>query len=244
MSGNYCSRCGQHSRVARLNASSFIREVSETVFQIERGFFKTVIDLFWRPGYAMREYLEGKRREYYKPLAYALMLSTAYFLFTNLFGLETFFGQAVTGFNAGYKEGVKGDFKLDLNVILDNYAIITLMLIPLYALAMYIAFFNKRYNILEHIAIRSFVVGQQAIIYLFFSLLFLLLGQSDLLESIAALMPIVYVFWVNTQLFGPNKKWKSILKTAGFYILLFIFLQVLLGITTVLLLIFNQISLD
>lgn len=243
LNGVYCAQCGQHSRVDKLNFSNFAEEVSETVFQVNRGFFKTLIDLFCRPGYAIKDYLEGKRKEHFKPLAYALTLSTVYFLITRFLDLNTFFGEAVSGFNQGYEEGFKGDFKLDLNLILDNYAIITILLIPFYALSMFIAFVNKGYNFLEHIAIRSFVVGQQAIIYLFFSLLIFLFGENDFLETIPIILTILYVFWVNIQLFRPNKTWKTILRTILFYFLLAILINILLAISSIALLVFFDVDL-
>lgn len=237
----YCPKCGQHSRVGKLNFSNFVQEVSETIFQVDRGFFKTVMDLFWRPGYAIRDYLQGKRKEYYRPLSYALALSTLYFVLTRLLDLETFLGQAISGFNAGYDDSVKGDFKFDVNLIIDNYAIISLLLIPFYAFSMFIAFKGKGYNYLEHIAIRSFVVGQQAIIYLLFSLLTYLFGKNDILESIGAFSAIGYVFWVNIQLFKPNPKWKTIMKTIGFYLLFALIVNIILFGLTLILFLFGKI---
>ncbi|ASV31076.1 hypothetical protein [Maribacter cobaltidurans] len=172
-------------------------------------------------------------------MSYALALSTLYFVLTRLLDSETFLGKAISGFNAGYDDSVKGDCKFDVNLILDNYAIISILLIPFYAFSMFIAFKGVRYNYIEHIAIRSFVVGQQALIYLFFSLLIYLFGKNDILESIAAFLAIGYVFWVNIGLFRPNKVWNTLLRTAGFYLLFVILINILL-FTTVVALMFLQ----
>lgn len=238
--GDFCSQCGQHSRVGKLNFSSFVKEVSETIFQVDRGFFKTLIDLFWRPGYAIRDYLEGKRKAYYKPLAYALTLSTIYFIISQFLDTKTFLGEFISGFNAGFREDIKGDFEIDSNWVADNYAIINIILIPLYGLGAFIAFLGKGYNYLEHIAIRSFVVGQQAIIYLFFSVLIFLFGKNDVLESIPAFFAIIYVFWVNVQLYKPNKIWNTLFRTAGFYFLLGILGFVLTFIALVLMVVLGE----
>ncbi|MCB0631023.1 MAG: DUF3667 domain-containing protein, partial [Lewinella sp.] len=55
--GNFCAHCGQSTKVDKINLPNFLRELSEGVFQINRGFFFTLKELFVRPGYSIRAYL-------------------------------------------------------------------------------------------------------------------------------------------------------------------------------------------
>ena len=67
--GEYCNHCGQRSNVGRITLSSLLNELTESIFQIDRGFFYTLTQLFARPGKSIREYLNGKRRKHFKPIA-------------------------------------------------------------------------------------------------------------------------------------------------------------------------------
>ena len=47
----------QNSNVSRINITSFLDEVSVSVFQINKGFLFTLKELFLRPGKSLNEYL-------------------------------------------------------------------------------------------------------------------------------------------------------------------------------------------
>ena len=80
--GDYCNNCGQKSTVQNINFKFLIDEISNTVFQVNRGLFFTVKELFVRPGHSIREFLNGKRKQHFKPLAFVLVVSTIYVLVT------------------------------------------------------------------------------------------------------------------------------------------------------------------
>jgi hypothetical protein len=50
--GKYCCNCGQNTNITKINFANFINEVSESVFQIDKGLFYTLIELIVRPGIA------------------------------------------------------------------------------------------------------------------------------------------------------------------------------------------------
>jgi recombinational DNA repair protein RecR len=58
---NFCSRCGQNSRVDKINLLNFLNEISESVFQVNQGLFFTFKALVTRPGNSIKEFLNGKR---------------------------------------------------------------------------------------------------------------------------------------------------------------------------------------
>ena len=75
---NFCPNCGQSAKVGEINLSYFLQEMTDSLFQINRGFFFTMRELFIRPGESIREYLSGKRNNHFTPIAYVLTLSTIY----------------------------------------------------------------------------------------------------------------------------------------------------------------------
>jgi len=70
---NYCSNCGQKKEVQRLTWQSLILEVFHFFSHIEKGFFFTSYKLLIRPDLVIGEYLEGKRKKYFKPVSLYLI---------------------------------------------------------------------------------------------------------------------------------------------------------------------------
>lgn len=44
--GHFCNQCGQKANVQRINFSYLVNEFSKGIFQIERGLFFTIKELF------------------------------------------------------------------------------------------------------------------------------------------------------------------------------------------------------
>jgi len=78
---NYCSRCGQKVEVKRLSWHILGEEIFHFFTHIEKGFLKTTIQLVTHPGRLCKNYLDGKRKAYHKPVSFLLIWITIY-LFT------------------------------------------------------------------------------------------------------------------------------------------------------------------
>ncbi len=70
----YCPNCGQKASVKRLEMRSLLSELPHALWHIDKGFLYNVTQLFKRPGYAIKDYLEGKRKKFYHPLSYMLIV--------------------------------------------------------------------------------------------------------------------------------------------------------------------------
>lgn len=72
--GRFCPRCGQKSSTAKLTPKNIINDAL-SVFSFERkSFLGTVIQLFYRPGHFIRDYLKGHRSPYYSPINFLFLL--------------------------------------------------------------------------------------------------------------------------------------------------------------------------
>jgi len=76
--GRYCPYCGQKARTGRLNWMALWDNLAYSVTNVDRGFLFTVKELFTRPGYMMRDYLIGKRVNYFRPFSMMVILTTVY----------------------------------------------------------------------------------------------------------------------------------------------------------------------
>jgi len=60
---------------------SLIHELPHAVFHLDKGFLFNLIQVFKKPGYTIKDYLEGKRKPFYHPLSFMLViLGTMYVL--------------------------------------------------------------------------------------------------------------------------------------------------------------------
>ena len=66
--GNFCPRCSQSHKVKRFTLKSVLSGVLEVFDYNNRSVLKTLIELLYRPGYLIRDYMSGKRASYYPPI--------------------------------------------------------------------------------------------------------------------------------------------------------------------------------
>lgn len=98
-SGNFCAHCGQKFFDNNLSLTVITQDSVDTMFNIDNRVFKTLKDLFLKPGYISKQYLSGKRQRYISPFRIYFTFSAIYFfvlsitdvnsiLFMNSFDLD------------------------------------------------------------------------------------------------------------------------------------------------------------
>jgi len=85
-SENYCPNCGQKNHPTRLSLRSFVTELVHSLFNIDSKIWITLKAAFLNIGQLVREFNQGKRRKYVRPVQFYLFCSLIYFL---LLGIET-----------------------------------------------------------------------------------------------------------------------------------------------------------
>ena len=219
--GNFCNRCGQSSKVRKINFRYVLDEVPNSIFQIDRGFLFTVKELFTRPGHSIREFIEGKRKNHFKPLAFLFLTATLDVLLNYLIGHQTFFGGAIEGFQL---ESKNPDSEI-LNWISNNQIFVIFFILPFFSLASYLAFFKSKYNFFEHIVLNLYITGQQMIVYMIFSFI-IDADRSGLLILLPLLLGCALNIWAYIQFFDKKSILKKILLVIFTYII-FILLFIL-----------------
>lgn len=229
--GNFCSNCGQNHNIKRIDYKYLLSELSIFLLQLERGLFFTIKELFTRPGHCIREYLEGKRQNYYKPLSYLFVTAALYVLLMYLLGRNTFIGDLVAGFLSGVKQSKSTSDIEALDWISNNQTYVILLTIPLFSLSSFLVFIKYKYNYFEHLVLNLFVTGQQMIIYLVFSFI---IYQENLLMIIPIVSGIVFNIWSYIQFFDNRKYFMNTLLTLFVYLIYSIQVIAVIGtITTI-----------
>lgn len=87
--GNYCNNCGEkvyhdHDK----SVPHFFEDALHFITHFEGTFFTTLKTIFTRPGQLSLDYCSGRRKKYFKPLSFFLLLVVLYLLFPLLSGLN------------------------------------------------------------------------------------------------------------------------------------------------------------
>lgn len=82
--GNYCNRCGQDSKTGRFSFRYIIKNALGGLSNIDNGFWRTLIELLYRPGYMINDFIKGKRIHYFRPFQTLFVLAAIYILLAQL----------------------------------------------------------------------------------------------------------------------------------------------------------------
>lgn len=85
----FCSLCGQkRTNLKDRSVWHFLVESVGDFFHFDSKFFRTVLDLIFRPGFLTGEFLSGKRARYFQPFKMFLFISVLYFIVAGLTGTD------------------------------------------------------------------------------------------------------------------------------------------------------------
>ncbi|MBP5517722.1 MAG: DUF3667 domain-containing protein [Bacteroidales bacterium] len=82
--GKFCPRCGQKAATQKLTPGNIISSVLEVGDFNNRSVIGTILELFYRPGYYMRDFLKGHRAPYYAPIKLLFFLCVILAIEVNL----------------------------------------------------------------------------------------------------------------------------------------------------------------
>src|SRR6185437_7618071 len=130
-------------------------------------------------------------------------------------------------FTAGFN-GEPGELKIDIQVLNEfknnNFELVELFYLPLYAFASYLVFKKYKYNYVEHLVLNAFLTAQKLIIALLLFPLFYIYNNApeklDLVVAFDSVLGIVIVTRGYINFFNKDKNIRVIWKTLLVYLLL------------------------
>src|SRR6187402_2064747 len=93
LTSNFCANCGQKADVHRITFGHFLHEFFHAFTHTDKGILLLMKALIARPGKVAHEYLEGKRKKYFNPLSFLVILSSIYAYVSH----KTGYFEALTG---------------------------------------------------------------------------------------------------------------------------------------------------
>lgn len=192
---SFCPNCGAKIIRNRLTLKNLWYDITERYFNLDNTFLKTFWHLFTKPQVVIGGYIEGIRKKYLNPISYlaiALTLSgITLFVMRKKFKNGIDFSQFAGGQNMNNEVGEK-----IMTSTMDFSSFIFLLYIPVFALAGWVAFNQKNYNISEHAVIALYSLAQYSIVTFPISILVLLINPQSYLSLTWPLMLFMIFFAV------------------------------------------------
>lgn len=236
VTANYCAHCGQKTSVEALTTVKLIKDFSDNVFQINHGLFYSIKEMTLHPGQSIANYLDGKRKQYFQPIAYAFTLATLYFLLTKVIGHSTFVDHFTEGYLLAVDDINSTLSEANLNFmtwLASNYAYTTLLVVPLFAFASYIAFINEKRGFLEHVVLHLYITGHQSLIYGISALIGVVGFDEDIMEVLTVICSMIYAIIVYLTFFTKKLILLRVVQALLSYLIALVFITIGLGIIVV-----------
>jgi len=213
VTNKYCENCGQRTSVYKVSFKETIHDFMDAAFSVNAPLFITLKLLLVNPGILLREYLEGKRKKYYKPVAFFILTTVAYLVIRSAIGFDPFSDTVVVVEDTQVSQLLTKarDFMLfNINKLLFVFAFTLALFSKL--------FFYKKYSLAEFLAVSFYLTGM----YTLFTTLnmFLVVWVKKELQPLGMLVMFVYFIYAMVS-FIQTKKTVTILKSILVFILSF-----------------------
>ncbi len=233
---HYCRGCAQPVVTGRLTLKSMSEQAWNAALSLDKGFLFTSLQLFYRPGHLVRDYLAGKTACYTAPFKYLL-------LWVGISSLVIYWYNQSRPGPAG-KTARPGVFADELErystffytSLADNPKLVLTFFILVLAFAARLVFYRRGLNLAEHTVSLAYLLGTSALVE---TLLYLgLLAfpgaiPTHYAENVphAVLLPLTAGLY--SQLFSL-RWWKaalagSLVWAVGFFLLLVVYTVCLYG---------------
>lgn len=159
VSHDYCPNCGQKSSVGKITFSETFQDIISSMFSLDAPLWMTIKTLLLNPGKLFRDFLSGKRKTYYRPVAFFILTTIIFVIVKALLNYDPMENIALVkngsqDFGLFNKAGVF--MAKNINNIIFTFVFSIALMIKM--------FFYRSYTFAEYLAISFYVVGFYVII--------------------------------------------------------------------------------
>ncbi|MDC1222213.1 DUF3667 domain-containing protein [Salibacteraceae bacterium] len=198
-----CNVCHRQIKKKRLTLKFLANDALKNIFNLERGLFYTIIELFKQPEVVIRDFLDGDRYRYMNPFRFLLVAASFYAIVVSVFGFSV----------EGIIEMEDGT-PMDLDFVKEYSNLIILINVPLVALGSWLAFRPAKLNYAEHLVINAYAYSFMTIVSIPFGILFsaFLPSIDAYWEMISSTVLILVIFYIYIRALSKSVV-KGILRT-------------------------------
>lgn len=231
--GSYCPHCGQSHATHRITWGNFWRNFVMNGIGLQGTLPHTIIELFYRPGFLIRDYLAGKRQHYTNPFR-MLLLTAAIFILFNGMGLGGNLKESATelSLSMNQSQAMTAQEAASTNMLAQgmmdkmygNFGTFNLLLILTMTVPFWLVFRragqyrNQPLNISEAATAMAFVGCQNMVVNLI-SLPFIHKGTMGIVSTVGYAIVIPLFILTLRQMF--NMKWAHFIARNLLFTILF-----------------------
>lgn len=218
--GNYCAACGQKSTVSKITIKETFQEIINIFFSVNGPLVVTLKYLCINPGKVFREFIQGKRKTYYKPVPFFILMTVLYVLMSSVLNSDTINSEILKAITEDTEKlAYKAGEYMRNNITNFLFFFVFSIGISLKLL------FRKYYSLAEYFAISFYLTGMYTLMV---TLSMYLLNKLPVnLRSIPLLVMLVYFSYAVLSLL-QQAKFKVLLRVIVAYMLA-VFLFMLFG---------------
>ncbi len=199
-SGEYSNGCGQRLS-HRITMGHIGHELAHAFTHADKGFLHLLMEMFVKPGIVAREYiLEGKRKRYFTPFQYILIIGTI----ATFVAVNSHFIQAAASAMGGsdYSERQARLMGKIATWQGKYYNFIILFQLPFYAFGAYLIYRKYKLNYAKHLTLQTFITAQTTIFGMFIMGLVAVLGKPGMYIALPmSIISVAYQAFAYTQFF-------------------------------------------
>jgi hypothetical protein len=90
VTSNYCEVCGQRTSVYKVTFKETIQDLLDSLFSVNAPLLTTLKMLIIDPGNILTEYLSGKRKKYYRPVTFFILMTFIYLVIRGIIKYDPF----------------------------------------------------------------------------------------------------------------------------------------------------------
>lgn len=222
LDGKFCANCGQKADIHRLTFLHVAHEFFHAFTHADKGFLLLAKRLITKPGVVAREYVAGKRKQYFNPLSFIVITSAAHAYISLKTGYFVALSQTGEG---GANKRMPLIWKEVFEISNNNGKLLSLIVgVPLLAFFSWLFFRRSKYAFPETFVLNAFIMGEGHIIRtMIFIPLFLLFPQHVQLNLwVFESLLLIYLIVAYKQFFGQNI-FLTVLKSTFTMVLFMIF---------------------
>ncbi|NAS32492.1 DUF3667 domain-containing protein [Flavobacteriaceae bacterium R38] len=201
----YCHKCGARIIKNRLTFKNLMTQLGEEFLNYDNKILKTIKHLFTKPEAVIDGYVKGIRKKYVNPVSFfTISLTLSGFIG---FLISSYFREAITLPTFGevnQNEDVIAVQNSTFDFISNYTSLFASLSIPFTALLSFLIFFNKKYNLTEHVILNLYAYSLVSIITFFISFPVLLIapGYYTLTGFISLPLYLIYYSYVLIEVFN------------------------------------------
>jgi hypothetical protein len=197
--GNYCNNCGTPQIMRRINKSYYLEEFEDYFIHVERGILYTLKELIIHPGKAIKNFIDGNRTNYYKPISFLVLFSGLYSLIDHSIGYHP-------------SEILKSPESSVNTFIREHLIYFSLFQIFIMIFLFKKVFYRKaKYNVFEYFVVLCYSSGM-TILFSTLGIIMTHFSRKENLQYIISLIGLFYGIWLLGQ-FMESKSYKGYVKS-------------------------------